>query len=86
MLWRSGTSIDYPSLIFVHLSTEVVKGNGDLIPKAVKIWVERYEDSPRLATAELLSVLFEVNSHLFTLPVEYLSLCLLLLCSSGLVL
>ncbi|CAL9227857.1 unnamed protein product [Arabidopsis halleri] len=38
---------------------EVVKGNGDLISKAVKIWVERYHDSPRLATTELLSMLFQ---------------------------
>jgi cohesin complex subunit SA-1/2 len=38
---------------------EVVKGNGDLISKAVKIWVERYEDSPSLATTELLSMLFQ---------------------------
>lgn len=47
-------------VIFLHFSTEVVKGNVDLIPKAVKIWVERYDYSPGLATAELLSMLFEV--------------------------
>uniref|UniRef100_A0A1J3K5K3 Sister-chromatid cohesion protein 3 n=1 Tax=Noccaea caerulescens TaxID=107243 RepID=A0A1J3K5K3_NOCCA len=51
---------------------EVVKGNGDLIPKAVKIWVERYEDSPRLATAELLSMLFEACGAKYPIKEELL--------------
>ncbi|KFK37551.1 hypothetical protein AALP_AA4G271400 [Arabis alpina] len=52
---------------------EVVKGNGDLIPKAVKIWVERYEDSPTLATAELLSMLFEACGAKYSIKEELLN-------------
>ncbi|XP_010518519.1 PREDICTED: sister-chromatid cohesion protein 3 isoform X1 [Camelina sativa] len=51
---------------------EVVKGNGDLIPKAVKIWVERYEVSPRLATTELLSMLFEACGAKYSIKEELL--------------
>lgn len=51
----------------VHFSTEVVKGSGDLIPKTVKIWVERYEVLPKLATTELLSMLFEVVNYSFNI-------------------
>ena len=39
---------------------EVVKGNGKLIPHAVKLWVERYEKDPKPAMVELLTMLFEV--------------------------
>ncbi|ESQ39447.1 hypothetical protein EUTSA_v10001288mg [Eutrema salsugineum] len=51
---------------------EIVKGNGDLIPKAVKIWVERYEASPRLATSELLSMLFEACGAKYSIKQELL--------------
>ncbi|OWM87185.1 hypothetical protein CDL15_Pgr010217 [Punica granatum] len=37
---------------------EVIKGNGRLIPQAVKLWVERYEKDPKPAMVELLTVLF----------------------------
>ncbi|KAL1226305.1 Sister-chromatid cohesion protein 3 [Cardamine amara subsp. amara] len=50
---------------------EVVKGKED-IPKAVKIWVERYEDSPRLATAELLAMLFEACGAKYSIKEELL--------------
>lgn len=42
------------------ISTEVIKGNGKLIPQAVKLWVERYEKDAKPATVELLTMLFEV--------------------------
>ncbi|CAL9237342.1 unnamed protein product [Arabidopsis halleri] len=51
---------------------EVVKGNGDLISKAVKIWVERYEHSPRLATTELLSMLFEACGAKYSIKEDLL--------------
>ncbi|XP_068663585.1 LOW QUALITY PROTEIN: sister-chromatid cohesion protein 3 [Aristolochia californica] len=38
---------------------EIIKGNGKLIPNAVKAWVERYEDNSKSATVELLTTLFE---------------------------
>ncbi|KAL1351079.1 hypothetical protein HN51_015054 [Arachis hypogaea] len=38
---------------------EVVKGNGKLIPHAVKLWVERYEKDSKPAMVELLTMLFE---------------------------
>jgi cohesin complex subunit SA-1/2 len=38
----------------------VIKGNGKLIPRAVKFWVERYEEDPKSAVVELLTMLFEV--------------------------
>lgn len=38
---------------------EVVKGYGKLIPHAVKNWVERYEQDPKSAMVELLTMLFE---------------------------
>ncbi|KAK7244685.1 hypothetical protein RIF29_39510 [Crotalaria pallida] len=38
---------------------EVIKGNGKLIPHAVKHWVERYEKDPKEAMADLLTMLFE---------------------------
>ncbi|KAM1228986.1 hypothetical protein ACFX13_008223 [Malus domestica] len=38
---------------------EVIKGNGKLIPQAVKLWVERYEKDPKPAMVELLMMLFE---------------------------
>ncbi|KAK9945465.1 hypothetical protein M0R45_010980 [Rubus argutus] len=38
---------------------EVIKGNGKLIPQAVKLWVERYEKDAKPATVELLTMLFE---------------------------
>lgn len=38
---------------------EVIKGNGKLIPQAVKFWVERYEKDSKPAMVELLMMLFE---------------------------
>ncbi|XP_019425713.1 PREDICTED: sister-chromatid cohesion protein 3 isoform X2 [Lupinus angustifolius] len=38
---------------------EVIKGNGKLIPHAVKLWVERYEKEPKPAMGELLTMLFQ---------------------------
>ncbi|XP_010545064.1 PREDICTED: sister-chromatid cohesion protein 3 [Tarenaya hassleriana] len=51
---------------------EVVKGNGNLIPKAVKIWVERYEENPRPATVELLTMLFEACGAKYYIKEELL--------------
>lgn len=51
---------------------EVVKGNVDLIPKAVKIWVERYENSPNLATSQLLSMLFEACGAKYSIKEDLL--------------
>ncbi|KAL5983961.1 hypothetical protein ACLOJK_018063 [Asimina triloba] len=42
-----------------HLSSDVIKSNGKLIPQAVKCWVERYEKNSIAALAELLTMLFE---------------------------
>lgn len=41
-------------------SVEVIKGNGKIIPQLVKLWVERYENDPKPAMVELLTMLFEV--------------------------
>lgn len=51
----------------VHLFcfTEVVKGDGKEIPDVVKRWVEDYERNKKSATAELLSMLFEVVINAF---------------------
>ncbi|ESW35037.1 hypothetical protein PHAVU_001G201200 [Phaseolus vulgaris] len=38
---------------------ELIKGNGKLIPHAVKFWVERYEKDPKPAMVDLLTMLFE---------------------------
>ncbi|CAN8285719.1 unnamed protein product [Cochlearia groenlandica] len=49
---------------------EVVKGKVELIPKAVKIWVETYEYSPSLATSQLLSMLFEACGAKYSIKEE----------------
>ncbi|CAJ2632128.1 unnamed protein product [Trifolium pratense] len=38
---------------------EAIKGNGKLIPRVVKLWVESYEKDPTSAMVELLTMLFE---------------------------
>ncbi|MCI28336.1 cohesin subunit SA-1-like, partial [Trifolium medium] len=38
---------------------EAIKGNGKLIPRVVKLWVEIYEKDPTSAMVELLTMLFE---------------------------
>ncbi|KAF7818257.1 sister-chromatid cohesion protein 3 [Senna tora] len=45
--------------LFVLSETEVVKGHGKLVPHVVKSWVERYEEDPKPAMVELLTMLFE---------------------------
>ncbi|XP_021906782.1 sister-chromatid cohesion protein 3 [Carica papaya] len=49
-----GTSSE-PALSLI----EVVRGNGKIIPQAVKLWVERYERNPKPAMVDLLMMLFE---------------------------
>lgn len=55
---------------FVKCSAEVIKGNGKLIPQAVKLWVEHYEKEPKSAIVELLTMLFEVTWELFQQIIE----------------
>lgn len=52
----------YHVLLF---SSDVIKGNGKLIPQAVKLWVERYEKDPKTSMVELLAMLFEVIQSFF---------------------
>ncbi|ONH93757.1 hypothetical protein PRUPE_8G250900 [Prunus persica] len=54
----AGTSAAPQKLATLTL-IEVIKGNGKLIPQAVKLWVERYEKDPKPAMVELLMMLFE---------------------------
>ncbi|GAV79062.1 STAG domain-containing protein [Cephalotus follicularis] len=51
---------------------EVIKGNGKLIPEAVKLWVERYEKNPKAALVELLSMLFEACGAKYHIKEELL--------------
>nr|XP_011458653.1 PREDICTED: sister-chromatid cohesion protein 3 isoform X2 [Fragaria vesca subsp. vesca] len=51
---------------------EVVKGNGKLIPQAVKLWVERYEKDAKPATVELLTMLFEACGAKYHIKEELL--------------
>ncbi|KAJ0258076.1 Sister-chromatid cohesion protein 3 [Hirschfeldia incana] len=63
---RSRTLPSHQNLI------EVVKGKVDAIGKEVKIWVERYENSPNLATAELLSMLFQACGAKYSIKEDLL--------------
>ncbi|XP_010244638.1 PREDICTED: sister-chromatid cohesion protein 3 isoform X2 [Nelumbo nucifera] len=56
----------------IGLSLEAVKGNGKLIPQAVKHWVERYERDPKLAMVELLMMLFEACGAKYKLKEDFL--------------
>ncbi|XP_042517338.1 sister-chromatid cohesion protein 3 [Macadamia integrifolia] len=51
---------------------EVVKGNGKVIPQAVKHWVERYESDPKPAMVELMMMLFEACGAKYQLREDFL--------------
>nr|XP_043635898.1 sister-chromatid cohesion protein 3 [Erigeron canadensis] len=51
---------------------DVIKGNGRLIPQAVKSWVEQYEKEPKPAMVELLSMLFEACGAKHRIQGEFL--------------
>ncbi|XVE77707.1 hypothetical protein DITRI_Ditri13aG0084500 [Diplodiscus trichospermus] len=51
---------------------EVIRGDGKLIPQAVKHWVERYEKNPKPAVAELLMMLFEACGAKYYIKEEFL--------------
>ncbi|XP_068337551.1 sister-chromatid cohesion protein 3 isoform X1 [Pyrus communis] len=55
----AGPSAAAPQKLAGLTLIEVIKGNGKLIPQAVKLWVERYEKDPKPAMVELLMMLFE---------------------------
>lgn len=38
---------------------DAIKGNGKSIPHVVKLWIERYEEDPKAAMVDLLTMLFE---------------------------
>ncbi|EXC34668.1 hypothetical protein L484_020437 [Morus notabilis] len=51
---------------------EVIKGNGKYIHQAVKLWVEQYENDPKPAMVELLTMLFEACGAKYYLKGEFL--------------
>ncbi|XP_043711657.1 sister-chromatid cohesion protein 3 [Telopea speciosissima] len=51
---------------------EVIKGNGKVIPQAVKHWVEQYESDPKTAMVELLMMLFEACGAKYQLREDFL--------------
>ncbi|KAH7517148.1 hypothetical protein FEM48_Zijuj09G0031600 [Ziziphus jujuba var. spinosa] len=51
---------------------EVIKGNGKLIPQAVKLWVEQYESDPKSAIVQLLTMLFEACGAKYYIKGEFL--------------
>ncbi|XP_071717100.1 sister-chromatid cohesion protein 3-like [Rutidosis leptorrhynchoides] len=55
-----------------HNLTEVVKRNGKLIPRVVKLWVEQYEKNPKPAMVELLTMLFETCGATYRIHEELL--------------